>query len=76
MLFTEIDIALGSVIVAVVVSEHPLLSKMITVYVCADNPVAVAVASPLLQAYVYAPVPPLPEAVAVPSLSPAQSKFI
>ena len=61
----------GCVVMNEAVVVHPLLSVTLTVYVPADNPVAVILVCPLgFHKYVYGAVPPLAAAVAVPVLPP------
>jgi hypothetical protein len=56
------------VTLAVVVAVQPLASVAVTLYVPADRPVMVVEVEPVLQTKVFVPVPPVPAAVAVPSL--------
>ena len=70
------ETAFGSVMVTSSVSVHAFASVVVTVYVPAVNPVAVATVAPELQAYVFVPVPPVPAAVAAPSFPPLQVTFV
>ena len=63
------------VTVTVAVAVHPLASVTKTLYPPLVKPVAVLVATPLLQEYVYGVAPPEGETVAVPSL-PAQVRGV
>src|ERR1700733_8277216 len=66
----------GWVIIAFAVAVQPFLSVIVTVYVPAVRPVAVALVPPLgVHAYVYGVVPPAPVAVALPLLPPLQLTF-
>ncbi len=55
---------------------QPFASVTVTLYVAALKLVAVGVVCPLFQRYVYAPVPPLGVAVAVPFAPPLQDTFV
>ena len=67
-----------SFIVAVAVEEHPFASVIVTVYVPAANPVAVAdvCAGEVFQLYVYGAVPPEAEAVAEPFAAPQVASIV
>ena len=68
----------GCVIVTVLVAEQPLASLTVTVIGPAGRPVAVAVFCDGIepQTKLYAPVPPVPLAVAVPVDCPKHSTFV
>lgn len=68
----------GCVIVTVLVAEHPFASLIVTVNGPAARPVAVCVncVGVVLQAKLYAPVPPAPLAVATPVDCPKHSTFV
>jgi len=67
-----------SLIVAVAVDEHPLASVIVTVYVPASSPVAVAdvCAGDVSQLYVYGAVPPEAKAVAEPFAAPQVASVV
>lgn len=63
----------GSLSVMELVSLHPLLSVLITIYDPSHNdPMDAVVCPPGLQEYMYGEVPPIGEEVAVPSQLPGQ----
>ena len=64
--------AVGSDMVPVAVAVQPPFSVAVTVYVPAVKPVIVAVDAPLFQTYVVGFVPPVADAVRLPSLPPLQ----
>ena len=66
----------GSVMVTVLVSEQPLLSVTVTVYVPAARPVLSSVVTPLPQLYVYGAVPPVTVRSTEPVAFPKQATFI
>jgi hypothetical protein len=77
-IFTGVTVAVmavGCVNVTDLTVVHPLASVIVTVYVLALSPVAVAVVCALLQRYVYGDVPPPGAAVAVPLVLPLHNIF-
>ena len=72
LLLNLLLIAVGSVMVTLDVVVQELASDTVTVYVPAATPVMLAVVAALLHAKVYGVVPPVPLAVADPSLPPLQ----
>jgi hypothetical protein len=77
-LLTAVAIASGAgcVMVTAAVTEHPLVSAMVIVYIPAHKPVVIFVFPPTgVQPYVYGEYPPLTLTIAIPIQFPLQLSF-